>query len=194
MHFCLTLVLTYIVTWWTLQQGRGTDPDLERLAEEQGSRCRTQRCCHSPSSPGQNHAGTQEKWMKEKSHPCAATEEDIWAESSFLSLILPVRLPVCSRDTEGFWGRIWVHVPQEASLPALPRVSSCGGPTPGPRCPAEGCNAGAGALGSQKRRRMTQQHMFTTSTCWLMSIIQPQTNFIAFIDELHQTPLGNVFF
>lgn len=37
-------------------------------------------------------------------------------------------------------------VPQEVFLPDLPRVSSCGGPTPGPRCPAKGYNADAGAL------------------------------------------------
>lgn len=73
---------------------------------------------------------------------------------------LPVHLPVCSRDREGCRGHIWVCVPQEVFLPDLPRVSSCGGPTPGPRCPAGGCNAGAGALNCQKRQCNTHTHVY----------------------------------
>lgn len=61
-------------------------------------------------------------------------------------LFLPSHSHVCSRDRVGCRGHIWVCVPQAVFLPDLPRVSSCGGLTPGPRCPAEGCNAGAGAL------------------------------------------------
>lgn len=75
-----------------------------------------------------------------------------------LPVTLPVHLPACSRDRAGSWGHIWERVPREVFLPGLPRVSSCGGLRPEPRCPAEGCNAGAGALDSQKETECGGTH------------------------------------
>lgn len=70
----------------------------------------------------------------------------MYASFEIMYLLLPLHLHVCSRDRVGCGCHVWGCVPQEVSLPDLPRVSSCGGPTPGPKCPAEGYNAGAGAL------------------------------------------------
>lgn len=61
-------------------------------------------------------------------------------------LLSPLRSPVCSQDTGGYGGHIWGCVLQEAFRPDRPRVSSCGGPTPGPSCPSVGCIECAGAL------------------------------------------------
>ncbi len=85
-----------------------------------------------------------------------------------ICLFSPLHLHVCSQDRVGCGGHIWVCVPREVSLPGLPRVSSCGGPTPGPRCPAEGYNAGAGALrglgGIRQDNKITHTHAYRD--CW----------------------------
>lgn len=76
--------------------------------------------------------------------------------------LLPRHSLVCSRGRVGCGGRVWVCVPREVFPPDLPRASSCDGPTPGPRCPAGGCNAGAGALrgfGGHKTRRWNDTHV-----------------------------------
>lgn len=62
------------------------------------------------------------------------------------SLFSPVRWLACSRDTAGCWAHTWVSAAPGAFLPGRPRVSSFGGPTPRPKCPSGGCNAGAGVL------------------------------------------------
>lgn len=79
-------------------------------------------------------------------------------------LFLPDRLPACSLGREGSWGHIGECAPQGVFLPDQPRVSSYGGPTPGPRCPAEGYNAGAGALKGQKKQSfVTRIHKVLSS-------------------------------
>lgn len=111
--------------------------DLENLAGEPESHYQTQKCCRNLNSPveGRRHTGVTEEWGETPgfSEPKAG-------------LLSPVRWLAGSQDREGCWGRTWGCVPQGASLPGQPRASSYGGPTPTPRCPAEGYNAGAGVL------------------------------------------------
>lgn len=144
-----------------------TDPDLEHLAEEQGSHCQTQKCCHSLNLPGEKYADTQVEGRFGIFLVVGLWTEGVGAAdvcwSTCIYLILPVHLPVCSRDRVGCRGHIWLCVPPEAFLPDLPRVSSCGGLTPPPRCPAEDCNAGAGALNNHT---MQYTHKHVSRVWW----------------------------
>lgn len=88
------------------------------------------------------------KWYKTKKRAFSENNlvEKTQSFSFFSWVFIPLRLLSCSQDRAGWGDQTWGRAPREVFPPDQPRVSSCGGLTPGPSCLAVGCNADAGVL------------------------------------------------